>query len=246
MAAGKRSTIEVQETISTLQSEVELTLVLDQELARTAGGDLLTATHPLVLAALTVPGFQNTRYSSLAVPKRESSVALGRYFLQLAVAEWTGVRAGREIWGAAVDSQGNEVSGEVVDLLLASLATGSIVDGWEQNLAISETEGVLRTSQALNRRHVIEAQRREREASALTEARRISTEQLHKRKLDSIESRINTAHSRGNLSVLPAFKAQRNKVVQRNAELLRKIDESLNVSMLLRSLAVCEVEVFSD
>lgn len=246
VAAGKRSTIEVQETISTLQSEVELTLVLDQELARTAGGDLLTATHPLVLAALTVPGFQNTRYSSLAVPKRESSVALGRYFLQLAVAEWTGVRAGREIWGAAVDSQGNEVSGEVVDLLLASLATGSIVDGWEQNLAISETEGVLRTSQALNRRHVIEAQRREREASALTEARRISTEQLHKRKLDSIESRINTAHSRGNLSVLPAFKAQRNKVVQRNAELLRKIDESLNVSMLLRSLAVCEVEVFSD
>lgn len=245
VAAGKRSTAEVQETISTLQSEVEMSLVLDQELARTAGGELLTSTHPLVLAALTVPGFQNSRYSSLSVPKGESSVAPGRYFLQLAVSEWTGVRAGREIWGAAVDSTGNEVSEEVVNLLLASLATGSITEGWDRNLAISETEAVSRTSKALNRRYVRESQLREREASALTEARRISTEQLHKRKLSSIDSRIETAKSRGNVNVLPAFRAQRNKAIQRNEDLLRTITESLNVTMKLQPLAVCEVEVFN-
>lgn len=243
VAKGERSSAEVQELISMLQSEIEISLVLDQELARTGSGNLLTATHPLVLAALAVRGFQNSRYATVQISSPEPTVPPGRYLLQLGVAEWTGVRPGREIWGAAVTALGDEAPMSVVDALLAQLASGGLQPGTAVTRAVSNEENLLRTNQLLGRRQILEAARKERESSALLESRRVSLATLHERKLQVIDSRIETARQRERTRAVPLFLAQRRRAEERYQQLMADLEGGNRPGLQVQPLAVCELEI---
>lgn len=239
---GQRSTIEVQDLIGQLQAELEINLVLDQELARTSGGSLLTANHPLVVGALSVPGFTNSRFARISLTTNDPNVPTGQYFVQLGIAEWTGVRPGREIWGSAVHPDGDEASTHVVNALLAQLATGGLRPGGD-TLQASPTDLVARTSQLLARRQVTEAALKDRETSALLDARRISLATLHARKLQAIDARIATAQQRDRTRAIPLFKAQRRRAEDRYRQLIAQLDGQSQASLQVHPLAVCEVEI---
>lgn len=239
VVSGQRTTAEVEQLIGQLASELEIHLVLDQELARTTGGALLSATHPLVLAALMVPGFQQARFAHVAAPGG-SEVPVGTYFVQLAIAEWGGLRPGRAIWGAAVDSQASEAPQAVVDRLLAALAMGELSDGPSRTVL---PEVVERSSMILTRRQVNEEQERARETQSLLDARRVGLRVQHERKLETIRARIRTARERGRDRVIPAFEAQRTIANRRYEALMEQLEQSSLTSLEITPLAVCMFEV---
>ena len=65
-------------------------LLLDQEDARTAGGTLLTATHPLVLAAVHLPEHRQARFAAVRVLDPQGTAPEGTYTVVLAQADSTG------------------------------------------------------------------------------------------------------------------------------------------------------------
>jgi superfamily II DNA or RNA helicase len=243
VSRGHRSSLETQEFISMLQSELEINLILDQEVARTGGGNLLTATHPLVLTALSVPGFQNSRFSTIRVTSSESGPPAGRYLVQLGVAQWTGVRPGREIWGAAVSSDGQEAPAGVVDALLSQLASGGLMTGGSATSSLSTAENLMRTTQLLGRRQISEAALRERESAALLASRRTSLTILHERKIQAIGSRIETASQRERSRVIPLFHAQRRRAEDKFRQTMTELELGKLPWLKFQPLAVCELEI---
>jgi superfamily II DNA or RNA helicase len=244
VASGRRTTLEVEELITQLGAEMEIHLVLDQELARTTGGVLLTATHPLVLAALAVPGFQQTRFARVRVPAVEDAPA-GMYFVQLSIAEWGGLRPGRAIWGSAVDSIGQEAPQSVVERLFSALATGNLEES-VLPVDLDGYESVALSSQLLARRQVKEEYERAHETQALLEARRVGLTVQHQRKLDVIKTRMNTARERGKTRVIPLFEAQRT-AAERNYETTMADNANKSITSLnVTPLAICQIEVRNE
>lgn len=243
VTSGRRTTLEVESFIAELRGEMDLHVVLDQELARTTGGSLLTANHPLVLAALAVPGFQQVRFARVRV-SGAGEAPEGVHFVQLGIAEWGGLRPGRAIWGAAVNTASEESPPSVVERLLSALATGDLR---ESALPIDPDarELVDLSSQLLTRRQVTEEHERALETQALLEARRVGVELQHQRKLDAIRTRRTTAQERGVSRVIPLFDAQMDAARARYEKLMADLENSSVTSLSLTPLAICQVEVLN-
>ena len=94
LATSARGPVPKTSLFSTqLRNEMPIHLVLDQELARTGGELLLTATSPLVMAATLIPGHRQARFASLRLSAPANDLEAGTYVVVLAKA--AGGLAGR-------------------------------------------------------------------------------------------------------------------------------------------------------
>lgn len=237
-----RTRAETQALASGLRSELPVPLVLDQELARTNGGTLLTATSPLVMAAVSVPGHRQARFASLRVPGRDGETTPGLFVVVLAKAI-TGSRGGDEIWGAAVDIGGRGSDDAPVNALLAALAEGQFEDiplPTIERLPQMAGRAVL----ILERRHQIEQARRDQEFEALRQARLLTLEQQHRRKIATLDRRIHTLVARGRGSrMVGLFDAQKRRARDNFERLSTELRNAAPQSLHLEHLAVCVVEI---
>lgn len=238
---GRRTRAETSALVSDLQSHVPIPLALDQELSRTAGIELLSATHPLVMAAAEVPGHRHARFASVRVRATEE-VPVGKYLVVLAHAE-NASRGGDEMWGAALDINGTSKGESPADAVLASLARGDLKEGDDIH-----TDGLARLAKRatrdLERRHREVQDRRDIEEGALTEARRAILADQHTRRLRGIQRRVQTMLDRGRgQSVVRMVEGQRKRQEQRYQLLLTELDARKPKAVTLRYLAVCALEV---
>ncbi|MGD9525543.1 MAG: helicase-related protein [Pseudonocardia sp.] len=239
---GHRMQAEITDLARSLREEADLPLVLDQENARISGGALLTATHPLVLAAVSVPGHRQARFAHIRVADRDAIAPRGRYAVVLARAEGTGERATRELWGSAVDLSSHQVVPDASDALLAALARGELWPADDPADAEELAGPIARATDVLDERHTIEQQRRVDEAGALAEGRRLSLNEQLERKLAVIERRMQTARDRGR-GALHLFDGQRKRARERHSEAMRTLERRHSVDLSLEYLAVCYLEI---
>ena len=238
---GRRTRTETVSLISDLQNHIPINLSRDQELARTSGIDLLSATHPLVMAAADVPGHRHARFASIRI-KSTSDVAAGRYLVVLAHAEHAS-RGGDEIWGAAVDEMGRPRGEAPADAVLAALARGVLRDGDPvDNAPLPRLAD--RAQRILERRHREVSDRRDIEEGALTEARRVILADQHERRMRGIRRRMQTMldRDRGH-KVLRMVEGQRKRQQERYDRLIAELDARKANAVSLRYLAVCALEV---
>jgi len=240
---GKRSSLEIRDLIRQLNDELEITLAIDQEYARTSGIALLTATHPLVLAATTLPDFQQERFSGVQVATNDECAPFGTYLLQLAVAEWKGIRPGREIWGSAVDGDGDPAPDRVVDLLLAALASGSLQSPAHRLDMPDAARLVSRTTSLLHTRQVMESDDRSHEAHALLQSRIESVNSQHERKIESLRDRVETSRARQQAQAVKMFEGQIQNANSRHRQLMEQLANSEEGGISVTPLAICEIEI---
>jgi len=240
-AAGERSRTEIDEFARALVDEREIVLCLDQEHARTSGHPLLSSTHPLVRAALRVPGSSQARFARVRVV--HESVAPAVYLTVIAIARWRGLRPTTEFWTVSVDLASGALSGEDSGAaVLAALAEAHL--DRSDGLAGADAESALAVAErALRRRQELETVKRLGMNDALVEARRISLQETHARKVGQIDRRIATLRERGNSGVVHLHEAQRRNQERllRDAEL--ELEDARNGSMDVEVIAVCETEV---
>lgn len=241
--SGRRSRAELEPLTAGLRSELPLTFVLDQERSRTGGGDLLTATSPLVMSAVDVPGHRHARFASIRIVDCEAVAPAGTYVVVLSQA-LAASRGGDEIWGAAVDMTGRQAPTEVVDLVLAGLAKGALEQGREPATPENLVRPASRARDLLDIRHEREQVRRDAEARALSEARKVVLSDQYDRRIRTIEQRIRTARSRGrHASAIRLFESQRARASERHAALLADLEAQAHPEIRLEPLAVCLLEV---
>ncbi|WP_225755652.1 helicase-related protein [Actinotalea sp. Marseille-Q4924] len=239
----RRARAEISVYASQLRDEAEIHLVLDQEFARTGGGDLLTATHPLVLAATDVPGHRHARYSQIRVAGQEGT-SPGWYVVVLAQARGATIGGGDEMWATAVDLQGREVSDRVADLVLAGLAAGTLStpDGAVPTTDLSRPARC--ATDLLAGRQVRTQRRQDAESAALRDARRLTITAQYDRRMDAIRRRRETARARGRGPATERlFGGQARRAVQRRDQLLAELDDKERAAIELEMLAVCALEV---
>jgi hypothetical protein len=222
-----------------------VSLILDQELARTGGGTLLTAISPLVMAAAAVPGHRQARFASLQVNALEKNVGPGIYVAVLAKAV-SASRAGDEIWGCAVTLDGRSAGDGPVNALLAALAEGRLID--EPLPAIDRLETLAeRAVNQLDLRHVREQSKRDSEFDALKDSRRITFEDQHRRRVEAIENRIETAQSRGRGDrSIDLFRSQLRRAEEKNARLISELEAQTQPEIRLEALAACVLHIVTE
>lgn len=238
---GRRTSSEIGSLVVDLKNSAPIYLSLDQELSRTSELDLLAATHPLVMAAVEVPGHRHARFASIRIGHAEG-VPPGLYVVVLAHAEHAS-RGGDEIWGAAVGTDGVSLGEAPADALLAGLARGGLEDS-----TFSEVEGIARLASRakrdIERRHREVQDRRDVEEGALTEARRAVLADQHQRRLGGIQKRMRTLldRDRGH-RVLRMVDGQRRRQQERYERLLAELDARKPPAISVRYLAACILEV---
>jgi hypothetical protein len=238
---GRRTRSETGVLIGELQNNAPIYLSLEQELARTSEVELLSATHPLVMAAVQVPGHRHARFASVRIPSTEH-VAAGRYLVVLAHAQ-NASRGGDEIWGAAVDEQGSAVGEGPADAVLAALARGSLMEGSDIDI-----EGlprlVNRAKRELERRHGDVQDKRDSEEAVLSETRRAILADQHERRMKGIARRMQTMLDRDRGSgVLRMVEGQSRRQRERYEQLVAETENKKPDAVALRYIAVCHLEV---
>jgi len=239
---GARTQKEVEDRADALRAELAITLLLDQERARVTGGDLLTATDPLVLAAASVPGNHLARFGHVKVTASDP-VPTGIYTCVLAVATTVGPRPGQEIWGEVVTLEGQAAPRSVAEAVLAALARGELQQGSERDP--SELSRLAeRANDQLLTRQAVEEERQQAEARAVMAARRTALDDQLRRHLAAIDRRLRTSIERGRSEgSRRLFIAQKARARDRHQETLRVLEKNSNVNVSLAPLAVCTVEV---
>ena len=238
-AAGERSNSEIADLAAQLRDEIEIILCLDQETARKRGADLLNTTHPLVRAALQVPGTSQCRYGSVRVSTRE--VDPGTYFVLVGVAHWNGVRPASEFWTTAIGVDGNVFGDGPGDALLAALAAADLYVGDDPPMS---TDAIIMNCQRqFDRRLDEERERRDEANRSLAEARRLGLHESHDRKIAQIKGRIETLRREGKTATIPLFESQIRTQEHRLGQAEKALDEAGEGSMELEYVAVCVVEV---
>lgn len=239
-AVGERSRREVEDLAQVLRQEGEVHLSLDQERARTSGLDLLAVNHPLVRAALRVPGHKQARFARLIVT--DSSLTAGRYLIVLSLAAWTGVRTSREIWSTAVELESlREAPETVADAVLTRLADGSLIE--HPNLQGDLVPAAQRAQRLLLRRQDDVEHQLRKENEALLEVRRVSVDQSHRRRVERIDATI--ASLRNNPRVFGLFEAQRAHAESRRRQAVAELDQASACALAVEPFAVCALEVRS-
>jgi superfamily II DNA or RNA helicase len=243
--SNQRTRAETSALSAPLRNELPVSLILDQELARTGGGTLLTAISPLVMAAAAVPGHRQARFASLQVNALEKNVGPGIYVAVLAKAV-SASRAGDEIWGCAVTLDGRSAGDGPVNALLAALAEGRLID--EPLPAIDRLETLAeRAVNQLDLRHVREQSKRDSEFDALKDSRRITFEDQHRRRVEAIENRIETAQSRGRGDrSIDLFRSQLRRAEEKNARLISELEAQTQPEIRLEALAACVLHIVTE
>jgi len=239
--SGRRTRAETSFLTSELQNGAPIFLSLEQELARTSEIELLSATHPLVMAAVEVPGHRHARFASIRIPATEH-VSLGRYVVVLAHAE-NASRGGDEIWGVAVDWEGATLGEAPADAVLAALARGALLEGPEvDTTALPRLVG--RAKRELEKRHGEVQEKRDSEESLLSETRKAILADQHERRMKGIQRRMQTMldRERGS-SVLRMVQGQSRRQQERFQQLVAEIENKKPEAVALRYLAVCILEV---
>ena len=233
---------EHREIATQLRHEAPIRLVLDQERARTRGGTLITATHPLSLAAASVPGHRQARFASLALTALDAA-ATGSFLVLLAKAEISGSDTADKIWGSAVTLDGRSAGDAPVEALMAGLAGGALQD---QGLPVIERIDnlVTRAIDLLMLKQVNEQDRRDQEFAALQQARLTTLRAQHDRKAETIQRRIDTATARRrDPQVLALFRSQLRRAEFRRDQLIEELSAQQSPEIMLEYLAVCAVSI---
>lgn len=238
----QRTRHEINDAIAFLRNESPMSLVLDQEFARTSGGTLLTATNPLVMAAAGVPGHRQARFACLKIATSDRDVVPGVYVVVLATAV-SASRGGDEIWGCAVTDQGRNAGEGPVNVLLAALAEGKLEDG-----PVRPIERIERLAdRAMNQlriRHQAEQDKRDGEFDALRDAKLISLQSQYERRKEAIENRIATARTRGRGDrTIELFRSQLRRATERHKILVEELQNQAQPVIGLEPLAACIVDI---
>lgn len=238
----QRTRIEINDATAFLRNESPMSLVLDQEFARTSGGTLLTATNPLVMAAAAIPGHRQARFACLKITTPEEDVVPGVYVVVLATAV-SASRGGDEIWGCAVTDQGRNAGEAPVNALLAALAEGKLADGPVRSIERIERLAD-RAMNQLRIRHQAEQNKRDGEFDALRDAKLISLQSQFQRRRDAIENRIATARIRGRGDrTVELFRSQLRRAEERQTVLADELANQAQPVIGLKPLAACIVDI---
>ena len=238
---GLRTRAETSALVAELQNQHPIHLSTNHEIARISDIELLSATHPLVIAATEVPGHRQARFASLKIPG-DDTTAPGRYLVVLAHAQ-NASRGGDEIWGSAVHEDGALAGSAPADSLLAALAKGLLTDGPEYD-TVSLIQVVQKAKRELEKRHRIVQEQRDAEEERMADARRALLTDQHARKMAGIERRMSTIrqNERGP-EVIRMVEGQRRRQTERHQQLLAEIDTSEPPAVALNYLATCYLEV---
>ncbi|MEU9824138.1 DEAD/DEAH box helicase [Micromonospora chersina] len=239
---GERTKSEVDQILNDLTHQLPIHLSLDQEASRVGGVPLLTANHPLVRAALDVPGHRQTRFSAISLSAKDAGVTSGTYLVHLCIANWNGVRPLHEIWTATVDVENLRVAPDLGGRLMAAVAAGNLQPAWFDG-SIDLRPAIEVSNDLLVQRHLQSEKTMTAENEAFLAARRLSVEQVHLRRTQALESRIATLRARGRDRMVPLFEAQRKREDGRYASLLQDITARSTAMLSTEDLAVCVVEV---
>lgn len=239
-SAGERSEADINAWATALRDEREVSICLDQETARNTNADLLAATHPLVRAALRVPGYNQARFAVARLA--DASLPQGTFAVTVALAQWTGLRASTELWTAVEPVDGTTDCDVVGDAVLAAIAEAQLEEGSSQ--VPSGLERLVRKSErTLLRRQESELTRRLSENDALIEARRISLRETHDRKVGQINARIQTLEAAGNTAITRLHMAQRDNQDQLLQKAMMDLEATRQGAMTVEPVAVCVVEI---
>ena len=242
---GERSSTEIDVLLRKVRDEQPIRLCTDQETARARGMELLSATHPLVRAALRVRPDMEARFGTASITVApDAGVEEGRYLILVAVSEWAGLRPSTELWTAAVSvADGNDAcSTQLGAAFLAAVASGTMspaVDVSTPDLRSALTMA----DRVLTRQRDHEDQRRRQDNHATISLRRSSVTQSHERKVRQVESAIATLTASGNTRMIPLQQSQIRASERRLDEALRALDVSESCGLTLEHLAVGLVEV---
>lgn len=242
---GIRTSSEVRGVLTALRAEQPIFLSLDQEASRLGGTPLLTATHPLVRAALRVPGHRQTRFSILTMASSMAGVDPGTYLVHLCEAHWDGVRPLHEVWTATADARTGQLVQGLGDRVMAALAASELETA-NGGPSVDIQPCVSVTSDALSARQLMRERELQAENGAFMETRRLSAEQVHARRIQAINERIATLHARGRSHMVPLFEAQLRREHARYSDLTQGIAAQSHASLTTQDLAVCLVEVTNE
>lgn len=240
---GIRTGIEVEETASNLRNGISIAVSLDQEHARTTGTPLLTATHPLVLAAQKMPGHRQARLGAIRLDAREAGVPAGAYLCLLTVARWDGVRPLHEVWSASVDLEDLQpVPQALGEAVMAGVAAGTLRSARiEAGLRLDTAVRV--AARQIARRRIEREEQLLEENAAIAATREESLREGHERRRANLSRQVQTLAEKGNSRMLPAargrLRREDEKYAQRSSELAQSTAATLGTS----DLAVCLVEV---
>ncbi|MCC7128571.1 MAG: DEAD/DEAH box helicase family protein [Microbacteriaceae bacterium] len=238
---GVRSRNETQQTIANLQNQSPILLSTNQELARTSEIELLSATHPLVLAATDLPDFHHVRFATAQISATEK-VPSGEYLVLISHAE-NARRGGDEIWGVAIRSDGTSAGEEPADALLAALARGEIRDS--ESIKIDDLPRLVRRAKReLDIRHKEVQDRRDEEEDAWREARLVLLGEQFERRKRSIQKRKETLiRKKRSESLLVMAEGQLRRGTERYENLVAEIRAQKPKALSLKHVAVCVLEV---
>lgn len=238
----QRSGHETAALAAQLRAELPMTFVLNQELARTSGGTLLSATSPLVMAAVSVPGHRQARFASLRIRGHSEDSRPGTFLVVLAKA-LSASRGGDEIWGEAIGLDGRKAGEGPVNDLLAALAEGRLDDMPLPPIAHLGSMADRAVNQ-LRLRHEAESRRRAVEFEALKAARSITLKEQHERKMVTIGKRLATAVERGRgAGAVNLFESQLRRAQARFEQMTSELASQRQPELRLEPLAACVLEI---
>jgi superfamily II DNA or RNA helicase len=240
---GERLASEVEETCALLRSEQVIYLSLDQEMSRTTGLPLLTATHPLTRAALGTPGHRQGRFTLLEMDPGTAGLSEGTYLSLLAVVSWNGIRPLHEVWSSSIDLVDLSDAGDSLGLAVMKDLAGASY----RSAPMREHSGLVEAVDlATMNLEVRVANRRSeliQENDAFIATRRLSFEDVHERRLQQMHALRRTHMERGNMRALRLTEARISKEQNRFASQIAALDVARAPSLTTVDLAVCVVEV---
>lgn len=236
---GELSPSEVTSLHAHLLNESEISLCLDQETARRRSADLLSARHPLVRAALRVPGTGRNPYGAVRI--RTSDVSPGCYLVLVAISRWNGVRPSAELWTVSTAPDGRAVGESPGMALLAALAEGRLEPS-SPELTRWEARHVRACSDQLDLRHIDEEDKRAAENRRLIDARQVSLDATYRRRIAGIDQRLETLGESARPEVRRLFESQRANQRHLYEEARKQLDAARSGSLSLTEIALCSME----
>lgn len=240
---GERLASEVEETSALLRSEQVIALSLDQEMSRTTGLSLLTATHPLTRAALGTPGHRQGRFTLLEMDSVTAGVPEGTYLSLLAVVSWNGIRPLHEVWSSSINLADLSDAGDSLGLAIMKDLAEASYRAAPRHEHSALVEAVDLATMNLEVRVAHRRQKLIQENDAFIATRRLSFEEVHERRLRQMQALRLTHMERGNARALRLTDLKIAKQQNRFASQVAALDKARAPSLTTDDLAVCLVEV---
>ena len=236
--AGERSSREIDRLARDLRNSVEMQLCLDQDMARSQGADLLSASHALVRAALTAKR-GTTRYGAACV---RADADPGPYLILFGIASWSGLPQSAELWTAACDLDRRPAGDEVGARLLTALAEAELDPAVGEPPQWSRHHVESCMHQLLTKK-TTEQQRREQDNAVHVELRRVSLYDSHERKVANLRKWIDQLRREGKHEGVRLRESQLRTQEFRLREAELELQKRQGGSLSLEFVALCSLEV---